>query len=32
MGLKVAMFGIGASNILGLKNNKYLVKKEGTHL
>jgi isopentenyl-diphosphate delta-isomerase len=28
MGLKVAMFGIGASNISGLKNNKYLVKKD----
>ena len=32
MGLKVAMFGIGASNITDLKNNKYLVKKEGNHL
>ncbi|MCJ7471853.1 MAG: type 2 isopentenyl-diphosphate Delta-isomerase [Actinobacteria bacterium] len=31
MGLKVAMFGIGASNILGLKNNKYLVKKDRAH-
>ena len=32
MGLKIAMFGIGASNISGLKNNKYLVKKKGNHL
>jgi len=32
MGLKVAMFGIGAANIAGLKNNKYLVKREGNHL
>jgi isopentenyl-diphosphate Delta-isomerase len=28
MGLKVAMFGIGASNISILKNNKYLIKKD----
>lgn len=26
MGLKITMFGIGAANIAGLKNNKYLVK------
>ncbi len=32
LGLKVAMFGIGVSNITNLKNNKYLVKKEGNHL
>ncbi len=30
MGLKITMFGIGASNISNLKNNKYLVKKDRT--
>jgi len=30
LGLKVTMFGIGASNISNLKNNRYLVKKTGS--